>query len=428
VELLKILARLLKSLFVHRPESVVRATPQASVVPDERLEAPVEEQPAEGQPKVQEQPAEERPEPRAEAHPRKRKKKKSKKRSKMYSIAIDPGYGGFKAAFVDGQNLEVAVVPSVVGVGDTNLGALSLGELGKRGRAAVPQRVEFGGVSYLVGDNIDDYTTPRQRMDAERLTDTPDLRALFYTTMGNLLGEGSYEASIIAGFPVHVLEDKAQAGRVLRGLRKWMVGEHTFTAGNAETRLTVNRVEGMPQPAGAFFAWGLNHEGRWIQDDKYQDAPVAICDIGFNTLDLFNVRAGRVIRRYTGGDTAGMRRAAETLIERVQGMGGGTLSLSQADMLLRERSPTLWIDGEATDLQPLVQQAVEVAASGIAAFIERKWGNAGGFALLLFTGGGMIPLQRAVLQLYPRGIVLDDPVTANAVGLAKYATRVFKAD
>lgn len=35
-------------------------------------------------------------------------------------------------------------------------------------------------------------------------------------------------------------------------------------------------------------------------------------------------------------------------------------------------------------------------------------------------------MREALLRLYPRGIVLTDPVTANAVGLARYALKRLK--
>ena len=41
--------------------------------------------------------------------------------------------------------------------------------------------------------------------------------------------------------------------------------------------------------------------------------PVAVADIGFNTLDLFAVENGQVIARFTDGDTLGMHRVADTL-------------------------------------------------------------------------------------------------------------------
>jgi len=204
-----------------------------------------------------------------------------------------------------------------------------------------------------------------------------------------------------------------------------MVGIHHFTVNDAEVTLEIADVRVMAQPAGAFFAWGLNDQGRWARDKADLKAPVAICDIGFNTLDLFAVESGEVVGRFTGGDTAGMRRAAEQLIAQVKGLYGVGLSLHEADALMRQRRPRLYTADGEVDLRPLVGQALDTAAAGIVTFVERRWGNARQFAHVLFTGGGAEALRHTLERQYPHGVVLPNAVTANAIGLARYAVRVF---
>ena len=54
------------------------------------------------------------------------------------NIALDPGFGGFKAAEIQGDAVKVVTVPSVVGTGSTDLGLLDLaGVTGRRRRAEV---------------------------------------------------------------------------------------------------------------------------------------------------------------------------------------------------------------------------------------------------------------------------------------------------
>lgn len=343
----------------------------------------------------------------------------------MEPIGVDPGFGNFKAAVVKGQEIQVAVVPSVVGVGETDLGLLSLGNLGKR-RGPVPDRVEFGGVAYLVGDGVARYARPVQRMDIHRLTDGPELRALFYATLFRLLGPGEHAVSLMVGLPVEVMADREQALEVLAGMRRWMVGEHHFTVNGQEAWLSVQAVRAMAQPAGAFFAWGLDNGGRWARAKGDLQAPVAICDVGFNTLDLFAVQGGEVVGRFTGGDTAGVRRAAERLIQGVQARYRISLSLQEADSYLRMPEAPLYTSGGRVSIQTLVRQAMDVSAAEIVAFVESRWGNGRQFAHVLFAGGGAALLREALLRQYPHGVILPDPVTANAVGLARYAVRVFR--
>jgi len=63
-------------------------------------------------------------------------------------------------------------------------------------------------------------------------------------------------------------------------------------------------------------------------------------------------------------------------------------------------------------------------AGAVIAFLESRWGNGRQFGHLLFTGGGAAALQSELLAQYPYGVVLPEPVTANATGLARYARRL----
>ncbi len=343
----------------------------------------------------------------------------------MRLIGVDPGFGNFKAAEVT-AGVGVAVIPSVVGVGETDLGLLSLGDLGGRRRGPVPDRVEFGGVAYLVGDGVARYARPVQRMDFHRLTEGPELRALFYATLSRLLGPGEHEVALMVGLPVEVMADRERALETLAGMRRWMVGEHRFAVNGQETGLRVEAVRAMAQPAGAFFAWGLDNAGRWARAKADLRAPVAVCDIGFNTLDLFAVEGGEVVGRFTGGDTAGVRRAAERLAQSVQGRYGVALSLQEADGYLRRPEAPLYTAAGRADLRALVQQALDAAAAEIVTFVESRWGNGRQFGYVLFVGGGAALVREPLLRQYPHGVVLPEPVTANAVGLARYAVRAFK--
>jgi hypothetical protein len=74
--------------------------------------------------------------------------------------------------------------------------------------------------------------------------------------------------------------------------------------------------------------------------------------------DLFAVDGGEVVARFTGGDTAGMRRAAELIINTVRGKYGVELSLHEADTLLIQKRPRLYTSDGEVSLLPLVKQAL----------------------------------------------------------------------
>ena len=338
-------------------------------------------------------------------------------------LGIDPGFGNFKAAIINGGP-QVSVVPSVVGVGETEIGLLGIGDLGRSRRRNLPDRVQFNGVAYLVGAGVARYARPVQRMDLHRLSDGPELRALFYDTLYRLNPDlGTVDLMI--GLPVEVMADRTLARSTLRSLRGWLIGDHAFTVNGDEATLTVIDCKAMAQPAGAFFAWGLNDEGKWTQEIAALTAPIAVCDVGFNTLDLFAVQGGEITARYTGGDTVGIRRASELLIHSIRAEHGLTLSLHEADALLRKRRPRLYTTAGEADLRPLASQAIDTASAGVVNFVEQRWGNGRQFARLLFTGGGAEALRSALLRQYPHGVILPHPVAANAIGLARYGVRAF---
>ena len=349
------------------------------------------------------------------------------------NIGLDPGFGGTKAACIAPDGARVAIVPSVVGVGQTDLGLLSVGNLGRRRRSRQPDQVSFEGVTYLVGEGLARYARPVERMDFLRLSDGPELRALFYNVIFRLLGEacpepsrrGQHRANVMLGLPVEMMADREQARSTLQALRRWIVGDHVFAVNGCETRFTIANLLAMAQPAGTFFAWGLNDQGKWTRPRTDLRAPVAVCDIGFCTLDLFVVEGGEVVGRFTSGDTVGMRRAAELVIHSVRNSHGVGLSLHEADGLLRQRQPRLHTARGEQNLRPQVDQALDTTAAAVVSFVERHWGNGRQFAHLLFTGGGAEALREPLLRQYPHGVVLPNPVTANALGLARYAVRAF---
>ena len=60
-------------------------------------------------------------------------------------LGLDPGFGGFKLAEVTDSGLQTAYLPAVVGIGDTDIGLLSLGGLGRRRNGHTPHAVSWNG-------------------------------------------------------------------------------------------------------------------------------------------------------------------------------------------------------------------------------------------------------------------------------------------
>jgi len=349
--------------------------------------------------------------------------------NELHKIAADFGFGGFKIAEVQGGEMKVAAIPSVVGIGSTDTGMLSTGF--KRSRQAKPLTVSFDELTYLVGPNVHLYARPVERLDFQRLSEGPELRALLYAALWRIINGGSHTIALMVGLPVEVVQDRALAQETLRKLRGWVIGEHRLAVNGQRTTVEITQVKAIAQPVGTYFAWGMDVNGQWKQNREALNSPVGVCDIGFNTLDLFAVEEGQVAGRFTGGDNLGMHRVADTLIRHVRRTYSLSLSLHQADGLMREYlkrgQVTLYHAGGEADLSQAVEQALNDAFAGVSQFIRQHWERGLQFRHLLITGGGAQAMQSRLLAQYPQAIILPASVTANAEGMAKFAVqpRVF---
>ena len=210
----------------------------------------------------------------------------------------------------------------------------------------------------------------------------------------------------MVGLPVEVMANHQLALATRRQLRAWLRATHTFSVADVPMTVEVAQVQIMAQPAGAFFAWGFDNAGHWQQDQAAAEATIGICDIGFNTLDLFSIQGGRVQGRYTGGDNLGLSRAAELLIQSLHRSHGCRLSKHQADALLRQRNPALVLGGKTVDLRGMTTQALNASASRITSFLADTWGSGGQFGYTLFVGGGAAALRRSYYNITPKGLSL----------------------
>jgi len=157
-------------------------------------------------------------------------------------------------------------------VGETNLGLLSLGDLSPRRRQVVPDRVTFGGVTYLVGENVARYARPVQRMDLLRLADGPELRALCYAAVYRLLGAGEHQATLMVGLPVEVMADRERGLATLRALRGWLVDHHDSIQAACPFLSTSVRIGPLATERGLTPSKGIRIRlAAIVQDNKAQD-------------------------------------------------------------------------------------------------------------------------------------------------------------
>ncbi len=342
----------------------------------------------------------------------------------------DPGFKANKAARVQGNEISTYALPSAVGLADRGRkDGLSLGGVIRTNRTLRPPfRVVFDGIEYLVGPNVDNYTKPIDRMDFDRFTDSPELRATFYTTLYRIINGGGHKVALAIALPVEVLQNKDEAARVERAMQSWMVGEHHFSVDGVETVLVIAKVRvKIPQPVATWFDWGMDCTGQWIKGKEAQRAPTLIVDEGFNTLDVVVVENGQISDRLSGGDTLGMSRAAEQLIEMMKYRHGLAVELARANDLIESvvngQPAEVYLYGEPRNVTREAKQALSSLEADVDNYFKRSLGKAKDAYHVLLTGGGALALSARLLARFPQAILMPEPVLANARGLAKLAIR-----
>lgn len=348
----------------------------------------------------------------------------------LRKLGIDPGFGNIKIGEVQaGGGIATFSLPSQVGIARERKEGLNLAGMVKttrRGRN--PYQVEFEGTEWLVGPGVADYTRPINRLDFDRFTDSPELRATLYAALYQIVNGGPHRLAVAMALPVEVVQDKTEAEQVEKGVKSWLLGRHVFTVNGVETALDIVTVRcKIAQPVASWFEWGLDTAGQWVRGEAALRAPTVIIDEGFNTLDVLVVEGGKISDRFTSGDTLGMRRAAERLAETLVEKYGVKVELHAANELIQQvvnhQAAYTYVQGEAVEVTTQARQALHSLEADVTEFVGKAIGEVAPSARLLLTGGGALALAGRLTRLYPKAEVMYEPVLANARGLAKMAQR-----
>ena len=122
------------------------------------------------------------------------------KGNQLRKIGLDPGFSTIKLAEVQNGAVRTFVMPSTVGLGAATESAVGLAgvvKLPSRGRR--PHHVIVEGEEYLVGPGVSDFSRPIHRMDFDRFTDSPELRASLYAALACVLDNGSCWLALAIG-------------------------------------------------------------------------------------------------------------------------------------------------------------------------------------------------------------------------------------
>jgi len=316
------------------------------------------------------------------------------------NFGFDMGMGALKLWSASGGWQLVSQVAS------NGHGHLSDGIMGlKNRRRPMLVKNEFG--SFYVGMEAHKHGRGIENLSFDRLTGTPEMRALLYGALAQYQNEyGTFDEPIvlIAGLPLQMMTGDV-AEEYQKGVKGWLKGTHVFEADGITHTVEVADVKQTSQPVGALFDFVLDHRGRMIlEHGSVLTDEVGVISVGFNTVELLVVEGRKPVEGMTRGNTLGVRRLLEILNK------DHLWSLGELDEKVRNGR-----------LKDELKQAIPVWASEVNGEIEDVWKNKHRrFSKVLVVGGGALLLKDALtLQFGHKAWVPDDAVLSIARGLWK---------
>ncbi len=160
----------------------------------------------------------------------------------------------------------------------------------------------------------------------------------------------------------------------------------------------------------------------------------AVIDIGGGTTDLYAQNGAKPLDKYCKGDHIAVQNATNILKKAFTQKYKRDLTDKEARDIMRafasgkkDHFPHISAFGTpvpVTDLQTMVEEAVETIAEDIVGFIGATWQDAiARFTPILLIGGGTFYFYHAVRNRIEHVVQHPDPVFANPIGYATLAAR-----
>lgn len=317
----------------------------------------------------------------------------------MNVIGLDLGMGATKLWSDAGGKMVLSQVSAVTRQ------EIDLKSLGMTARKR-PMVILNGSGRLLVGEGAHDAGMPIERLDYERLTGSPELKALVYAALvGQEIGEDA-PISLTVGLPLGLADDadNGEGKRRIDAVKTWLKGAHVWRADGVEHVAVVDRVGCVGQAHAAYLDWLLSIDGR-RQNKPGRDEEIAVISIGFNTIEMVVLKDNKAMERFVDGTQKGVRRYLEMVNDKRRRL----FSLGELDIRLR--------NGSLIDEAELSKWSAQVHGH-----IEERWGTAARrFDRIIAVGGGAILLSDALRNLFGSRLVeIDDPVMSVARGLYKF--------
>jgi len=348
---------------------------------------------------------------------------------KRKRIIVDPGRRFVKAARIDTGEVEIVTISSVAGIGEAEVGQLSLGEGMPRPSLPNPYQVKVNGLTRLVGEGTQRYTRPTEGLNLLWAHDGPLVKALLYATIYRLLGPGEHDVELYLAAPVvhHTADSPVErlmstVSDYADTLKRWGGGRHTFEVDGECISLHVSNIRALPDALGALATKGLDSEG-WMSDSTALLGKTAVLDVGyFNTALTVFADGDLKFQLIHDCGTSLIASALQTQVERRHDR---LLSLFQADELLYTATPHVRTTHDEIDLTKIVDQLRSALATHLFTFAETHIANCD---YVLLTGGGVSLVAKELLSVHRKTVLMNEPITAIIRGLVKYTKRKRRKD
>jgi hypothetical protein len=326
-------------------------------------------------------------------------------KKELIHLGVDLGAGAIK---IHGSDGGVQVISQVANNGSSEIGTM----LGLKSAKAVdmPYHVESDFGSFYVGHGAHKEGRPISNMDFERFSGSPEMRAIMYASLAKYQKEyGRFDAPLIAtvGLPLQMMMGD-DALRHKKNIKEWMKGHHSFKVDGILYNTEIERAQLTSQPIGALHRYTHSEYGEIIPEHKDAlEDEVGIISIGFNTIELLVIQGQQAFKRFTKGETMGVRRLLELCDPK------DLYTPAERDERLRSGK----YKSELKVAMPIWENDVEGA-------INSKWDDKTykRFAKIPAVGGGVYLLKDMLVRKFGTQVWFPpDPVMAIAEGLYRLA-------
>jgi len=320
-------------------------------------------------------------------------------------IGLDPGAHAMKARISN----KGILLPSTVSVDNGRHISDESGQISKQR----PMQIETKAGNFFVGQGAHSYGSPVENLDFDRLSGTPEMRALVYGTLSRLYPPDAdaftEPIKLIVGLPLKFVTGEA-GDKNKAGVKAFLRGKHEWRANGKPYNVMLEPLI-TNQPLGALTEFLLNDEGHDRQPGVKSTDEFGVITIGRSTTEMLVFKNQQIQEGLTFGEQIGTGDLLALLDpERLY-------TIAEMDERLRDGAVKL--DGH-----------LDTFASGIMGHINRHWKSSWRrFERVILSSGGYLLLkEKLLLKFGSKAYASSDPVMGTAIGLYRMGVERFRSE